>query len=199
MDPSYNQPRQSVKEKIMPYLQGKYALTWLFLISFSESSFFPVPPDFFQLPMTVRRPERWKQIAFIVTFASILGAVFGYVIGALFFEYLGRPLIDAYNLGEKMSYVKSLFDNNVFWTMFIAAFTPLPFKVFTLSAGLFRVDIVSFLVASALGRGMRFFAVGYLSKWFGVKAGHIVFRHFNIFTLAFGLVVVVYATFQFVR
>ncbi|MDP3996588.1 MAG: VTT domain-containing protein [bacterium] len=188
--------RNKVNEKIKT-TGGSKTDGWLFLIAFAESSFFPVPPDFFLLPAVAKRPEFWKRFSLVVTVGSILGAAAGYFIGMFFFDYIGSYLVEAYNLQDDMTRISELFNKSAFWAIFTAAFTPIPYKIFTLAGGFFNINFFVFIIASILGRGMRFFAVGYISKWFGEKAGHVVFKHFNIFTMVFAVVVILYAILQF--
>lgn len=189
----------SWRDKILPYITGKYTDIWLFVISFTESSFFLIPPDFFLLPAVLRKPERWLSRSVLVTAASVLGAIFGYVIGAVFYEFVGQPIVRAYSLEEELQRVAALFKENAFWTIFAAAFTPIPYKVFTIAGGLFRVDILIFILASLLGRGLRFLAIGYLAKVFGERYGYAIIRHFNIFTLFFAVVIVIYIILQIIQ
>jgi len=191
---------QDYKTKIQAWVlrqtDGKPATIWLSVISFLESSVFPVPPDFFLLPATVKQPSLWRRYALVVTVSSVLGAMLGYLIGYGFFSAFGEKIVGIYHLEDEMAYVGNLFDKNAFWAMFTAAFTPIPFKIFTIAGGLFRINFLQFIVASILGRGLRFFAVSYISKVFGEKMGYAVFKNFNLLTLLFAVVVVVFGLFQ---
>lgn len=158
-------------------------------VAFTESSFFLVPPDLLLIAMVLAVPNRWRRFAGWTTIASVAGGVLGYLIGWLFFETIGRPIVDLYHLYDEMATVSALFAKNNFWVIFSAAFTPIPYKVFTLSAGLFRVDFMTFLVASILGRGIRFYLVGWLVENYGEKVGGLLYKYFNIISLVVVVVI----------
>jgi membrane protein YqaA with SNARE-associated domain len=143
-------------------------------LSFAESSFFPIPPDFFIFPLVMRKPERWFKMALIVTISSVVGGLFGYLIGFVFFEFLGKPLIAFYHLENQIQVVGNLFKQNAFLAIFTAAFTPIPYKVFTIAAGFASMALLPFVLASCVGRGARFFLVAGLMAWGGEKMEHRV-------------------------
>lgn len=138
-------------------------MIFLSFIAFIESAFFPIPPDFFIVPMIIARPKSWKKIAFWVSLFSILGAFLGYYIGFALFESFGHLIIEKYNLGEQMVKVGEAYNKNAFWALLTAAFTPIPFKLFTIASGVFKVNLISFTIASILGRASRYILVSYLS------------------------------------
>lgn len=152
----------------------------LYLITFSESSFFPLPPDPFLAAMTVFHPKRWFKYALWTTIYSVLGGLFGYLLGYWFFEIAGEPLINLYNLHEELQNLGAIFNDNAFVAVFLAAFTPIPYKVFTISAGLFHVSLISFILASIIGRGTRFFILAALMRFVGEKMGRQIFKYFNL-------------------
>lgn len=164
---------------------------WVLIgVAFTESSFFLVPPDLLSIAMTLAVPTKWVRFAVWTTLASVLGGILGYVIGWVFFETVGQPIVDFYNFQDEMAFVSGLFADNNFWVIFSAAFTPIPYKVFTISAGLFRVDFATFVIASILGRGLRFFIVGWLVKTYGEAVGRVIYKYFNILSLVLvGLIV----------
>jgi membrane protein YqaA with SNARE-associated domain len=181
-----------IKNSLMRNVSGPNAKWWLFAISFSESSFFPIPPDFYLMPVVARNRDKWLYFASITTVASVLGGLFGYFIGAVFFETVGKWLISLYHLEKEIETVGLFFNQNAFLSIFTAAFTPIPYKVFTISAGLFSLNIFIFTIASILGRGMRFFAVAYIMKLFGEKISNVVIKYFNIATAIFACVVILF-------
>jgi membrane protein YqaA with SNARE-associated domain len=170
--------------------RGRAARVWLFLLSFSESSFFLIPPDILLVPMLIVSPSRWLYLAALTTTASVLGALFGYVIGAVFYDTIGASIIEFYSLEERFLEVEAKFDNNTFLAMFLAAFTPIPFKVFVLSGGFFKVNLVAFTLASIAGRGLRFFLVAYITRVFGAHVAYIFIRYTNIATAILFLLLV---------
>lgn len=156
-----------MKEKIIRFLRkwiyspyGTWALAFL---SFIESAFFPIPPDFFIIPMVAAKPEIWKRIAWVVSISSILGSFLGYYIGFAFFETFGQFILERYNLVDQMIKIGESFAENSFWSLLLAAFTPLPYKLFTLASGVFKINLVSFTLATIIGRGARYILVPYLA------------------------------------
>lgn len=148
-----------------------HATKALATVSFVESSFFPVPPFLLMVAMLIheKRPS-WIKIATIGMVSSVLGGVFAYYVGMFFYEYVGAPLVAWYGLTGEIERLGQLFKDNVFTTIIIGSLSPVPYKVFTLSAGLFSVNIVSFILASIVGRSIRFYIVGYLADKYGVHA-----------------------------
>lgn len=139
---------------------------WLGGLSFAESSFFPIPPDALLAPMVLARRDRAWWLALLTTVASVAGGIAGYFIGVYFFELVGQPLIEFYHAQEKFAHVKSLFDQYGFWIVFIAGFSPIPYKLFTITAGVTSLALTPFILASVIGRGARFFLIAGLI-WFG--------------------------------
>ncbi len=164
---------------------GAHARAWLFAVSFSESSFFLVPPDVLLVAILLAGAERWVFYASLTTVASVLGGAFGYVLGAAFFDTVGSRIISLYDLAGAMARVSDLYHANAFWAVFTAAFTPIPYKVFVLAAGFFKVDFLAFMAASLLGRGLRFFAVAFIVRRYGEGILALVMRYFNALTALF--------------
>ncbi|MFZ2832023.1 MAG: VTT domain-containing protein, partial [Minisyncoccia bacterium] len=158
------QKLQTMKESlgawVVRHAEGKNAKWWLFGISFAESSFFPIPPDVLLVAILMTRERvRAFYYAAITTAGSVLGGLFGYAIGYFLFQTVGVWLVQMYHLEVQIITVQKLFMDNAFFAIFVAAFTPIPYKVFTIAAGLFGISIPTFIIASILGRGGRFFAV----------------------------------------
>lgn len=162
--------KKSFKQRLIDKTHSKNGLVFLYFITFIESAFFPIPPDFLVVPMIVARPESWKKIGFWVSTFSILGSFLGYFIGFALFATVGELILDTYGLQEKMISLGELYNDNAFWTLLVAAFTPLPYKVFTIAAGVFSVNIWIFALASLIGRGARYWLVSYLAHIGGSKA-----------------------------
>lgn len=160
--------------------------TWaLFFFSFIESSFFPIPPDPLLMAMTTLRPKRWFYLASVCLLASVLGGAFGYFIGVTLYETVGQAIINLYHLQEGFESLGQRYSNNAFITIFTAAFTPIPYKLITISAGVFRVNFAIFMIASVIGRGARFFAVAYLLHHFGARFKDKIEKYFDILSLLF--------------
>jgi membrane protein YqaA with SNARE-associated domain len=189
---------EGFKNSLMKNVSGPNAKWWLFAISFSESSFFPIPPDFYLMPVVARNKHKWLFFASITTLASVLGGLFGYFIGAVLFETVGKWLVSVYHLEKELETVGVFFNQNAFLSIFTAAFTPIPYKIFTIAAGLFKINILIFIIASILGRGMRFFAVAYIMKLFGEKISNLVLKYFNIATAIFALLVILFIAYKLI-
>jgi membrane protein YqaA with SNARE-associated domain len=151
------------KERLLNASHSRYGMWLLAFISFIESAFFPIPPDFFIVPMVIARPDTWKKIALWVSIASVLGSFLGYYIGFSLFESFGQLIINKYDLAEDMVRLGESFNDNAFISLLTAAFTPLPYKLFTIAAGVFQVAMVPFAAASIIGRTARYILVPYLA------------------------------------
>ncbi len=151
------------KQRIIHAAHSKYGMWVLGFVSLIESAFFPIPPDFFIVPMIVAKPDSWKKIATLVSVMSVLGSFLGYYIGFAVFESFGEVIIKNYNLSDQMISLGEKFNNNALWTLLVAAFTPLPYKLFTIAAGVFKVNIWTFAVATVIGRTARYVLVPYLA------------------------------------
>lgn len=159
------------------WAEHHHAKTALSVVSFVESSFFPIPPFILVVAMLSNENKpSWIRLAIIGTLSSVLGGVAGYFIGKYFYMYLGAPLVAFYGVTEQVESLGQVFKDNVFMTILLASVTPIPYKVFTLSAGLFSVNLVAFILASLLGRGLRFFVVAYLSNKYGLKTKQFILR-----------------------
>lgn len=163
-------PRRSLRQRLIDASHSKHGLRVLYFVTFIESAFFPIPPDFLVVPMIVAKPESWKRLGIWVSFWSVMGSFLGYFIGAALFASVGHLIVDTYGLKDEMARVGELYNNNAFWSLLVAAFTPIPFKVFTVAAGVFQVDLLIFAIASVIGRGGRYMLVSYLAHVGGNKA-----------------------------
>lgn len=137
----------------------KHALPALVILSFAESSFFPVPPDVLLIAMTFAAPTKWARYAFWCSVASVVGGIAGYGIGWGLWDTVGKPIVDFYHGEAVMAKVQNWYDVYGFWGVLVAAVTPIPYKVFTIASGWFHFDFGQFVLASAIGRPFRFFLV----------------------------------------
>ena len=183
MDFWLTKTRDKIRDWTLRHAEGPRARLWLAAFSFTEASFFPIPPDILLIAILLTNGTHWVRYSLITTLSSVAGAIFGYIIGVFFFAIIGEPLIAFYNLQESMAHVGKLFSDNAFITILLAAFTPIPFKVFTIAAGVWHIDFFIFVIASLLGRGTRFFAIGYLLHRFGRKISSLLYKYFNIVSL----------------
>lgn len=172
------------------FANHKHALMSLFVVAFTESSFFLVPPDFLIIAMLIHTVKKsWIKIASVSTVGSVTGGMFGYFIGAVLYNYIGVPIVNAYHLQTEMLHVQTLFQDNAFLSILVAAFTPIPYKVFTIASGLFSVNFFTFVLASIIGRGGRFFLVAYFTNKYGVKAKELILEKWDKVLLILGVVI----------
>lgn len=166
---------------------GPWALT---IIAFAESSFFPIPPDALLIPLSLGRPTRALWFATLCTIGSVLGAMFGYLIGATLYSSIGVPILEFYGLTDQYATIGRMYAENLILSLGTAGFTPIPFKVFTIAAGGFGVSFPAFVAVSAVSRGARFFLVGGLIALFGERIRGFIERYFNILTILFVIALV---------
>lgn len=165
--------------------------TWaLFVLAFCESSFFPVPPDVLLIALAVALPRKSLKYALACSAGSVLGGCLGYLIGWQFMAAIGQKIIDFYNFGPKIEEIGELYRNYDAWAISIAGFTPIPYKVFTITAGMFKINFTVFFIASAISRSARFFLVGGLIYIFGPKIQPVIDKYFNILAVVFVVLIV---------
>lgn len=152
----------------MSLAEGKNGRRTLAIVSFSESSFFPVPPDLLLFPMTLQAPGRSWSLALLCTIASVLGGVFGYFLGYAFFDSIGIHIVDFYGHADLFDRFTRLYNDYGVWIILTAGFTPIPYKVFTIASGIASLNLPLFIAASMISRGARFFLVCGLTRWFGI-------------------------------
>jgi len=170
--------------------ESNYALVALFLISFAESSFFPIPPDVLLIPLVLGAPQRWFLIATVCLAGSVLGGLAGYGIGFGAMETVGAWIISTLQLESSVEAFKSKYNQWGDWIVFIAGFSPIPYKVVTILSGAMRMDISSFVFFSIVGRGARFYVVSVLLYFFGNPIRKFIEKYFNLFTIIFVLLLV---------
>jgi membrane protein YqaA with SNARE-associated domain len=156
----------SLYAKSMQWARHKYATYWLALVSFTESSFFLIPPDVMLAPMSLAKPHKAWFYAFVTTVASVLGGLLGYLIGSFAFELI-EPYIHSMGYWHKFELAQQWFADYGFWAILLAGFTPIPYKVFTIASGVAGMLLVPFVLGSLIGRGGRFFLVAGLMYWGG--------------------------------
>lgn len=154
---------------------------WLFVIAFAESSFFPIPPDVLLITLGVATPERAIWYAAVCSVASVLGGAFGYGIGL----FGGRPVLKRLFRPEKIATVERLYDRYNAWATGIAGLTPIPYKVFTISGGAFKINFGVFMLASLVSRSLRFMTEGVLLFFFGEPIRDFLYGQFNWLSIAF--------------
>ena len=175
---------------VLHWAETPYGGWALFLLAFCESSFFPIPPDVLLIALAVGKPEKSLKYAAVCTAGSILGAVGGYIIGWQFMAGVGVKIVDFYGLTEKVAYIETLYNQYDAWAVGIAGFTPIPYKVFTITAGAFKINFFVFIVASMLSRAARFFIVGALIYAFGPTIQAFIDKYFNVLAVVFTFLLV---------
>ena len=148
----------NIYKKVIELAKHQHSEYYLGGLSFAESSFFPIPPDVMLMPMSLARPDHWFRFALLTTVASVLGGILGYFIGSWAYEWL-ESILTTGGYADKFEQAKSLFSTWGVWAILVAGFSPIPYKLFTITAGLLSMAFLPFVIASAIGRGARFFLV----------------------------------------
>ena len=166
------------------------ALTWLFIIAFIESSFFPIPPDIMIIPMVLATPKDAYRIVGVATLASVLGGWFGYFIGVYGFELIARPLLEFYGYMQQFGEFENYYHEYGAWIVFGAGLTPFPYKIVTIASGVVRLDMVVFTIASIIARGMRFYFIAWLLKRYGDPMKVFIEKNLNLLSVLFMLLLI---------
>jgi membrane protein YqaA with SNARE-associated domain len=175
---------------VLHWADTRYAAPALFVLAFAESSFFPVPPDVLLIALVLGARKRWFRYAALCTIASAIGGLAGYGIGFWLMDTVGQRIIAFYHAQQYYEQVTQWYIRYDYWIVFIAAFTPIPYKVFTIASGAFHMNIPGFAIVSVVGRGMRFFIVAALLYWFGPPIQRFIDRYFNLLSIAFVILLV---------
>ena len=186
---------QTLYSKCLNLASHKSSNFYLGLVSFIESSFFPIPPDVMIVPMVIAKKKNYIKIFLIASIFSVLGGIFGYLLG-LFFYDLAFGVIEIYgyeNKIEKLKYILSTGEGFLTWLsiLFLAGFTPLPYKAFTISSGLIGFNLLIFILVSLISRSLRFFIISYLSYKFGDLFTEFMDRHGSKWFTILGLILVI--------
>ena len=169
-------------------LSARPGAIWaLAAVAFVESSIFPIPPDAMLIPMVLAAPKRAWAIAGIATLASVAGGFAGYAIGYVFFEAIGRPILDFYGYAQQFAEFRAAYNEWGAWIVAMAGFTPFPYKVITIASGVTGLDLWSFAIASALSRGARFFLVAALLRRWGPPLRRFIEANLGLLTTGFFL------------
>jgi membrane protein YqaA with SNARE-associated domain len=180
-----NNPIRRLYDWVLKWAETPYGWLALVVLAFAESSFFPVPPDVLLIALALAAPRRALLYAALATVASAIGGIGGYGIGYGLMEAVGWKIVRFYHAEELFHRLFDTFNRYSFWAVLSAALTPIPYKIFTISAGAARSPFVSFIMASVLGRGLRFFAVATLLYVWGERVRRLIDRYFNAATVAF--------------
>lgn len=164
---SFNKIVHGIYDYMLKLSASKNAMFFLFLVAFAESSFFPIPPDIMLIPMVLAMPKNAFKIAGLATVASVLGGCLGYLIGAGFFELIAEPILNMYNAMDKFKAFETYYHEYGAWIVFGAGITPFPYKIITIASGAVHLNLIVFMIASVLARGIRFYLVAWLLKKYG--------------------------------
>ncbi|MFQ5480416.1 MAG: YqaA family protein [Thermodesulfobacteriota bacterium] len=175
---------------VLSWAHSPYGAAALFLLAFAESSFFPIPPDVLLIALALSIPGRALYFGAIASVGSVLGGAFGYAIGLYFMQFIGGHIINLYGLGDKFDYIQGLYRDYDAWAVAIAGFTPIPYKVFTITAGAFKINFIVFLIASFISRAARFFIIALLIRRYGRPIRVFIEKYFNLLTLIFVILLI---------
>lgn len=179
----YRQSKHSFKNWVIRSANSPHAELVLGAMAFVESIISPIPADIILMPMSAVQKKKWLWFALIATVTSVIGGIAGYLIGLGLFDIIGQPLVEFYHLQDELANVGASLDKSTFGAIFIGAFTPIPFKVFALAGGFFQINFGLFVLASLLGRGLRYLMVSWLMHRFGEGIAKTFYRYLSIFTL----------------
>ena len=177
-------------DAILRLSERKSALWYMGAVSFAESSFFPVPPDAMLVPMALARPDRAYLLAAVCTVTSVVGGLVGYAIGALLYDSVGQWIIAIYGYGDRIEEFRAAYAHYGAWIILIKGLTPIPYKLVTIASGFSGYDLLSFMVLSAITRGVRFFTLAFLLNRWGDQARHFIEKRLGMVTLALALIIV---------
>ena len=160
-----------------------FAIGFLAVIAFLESSIFPIPPDVLLIALVLASRDKAWIMASVCTVFSVIGGLFGYIIGFFLFTSIGDPILEFYGYQDHFSRFKSFYNDWGAWIVFAGGFTPIPYKVITIASGAVHLNLITFLVASIVSRGMRFFLVSTLLWYFGPPVRKIIEKNLNFFAI----------------
>ena len=184
---------------ILHWADTKWGVPALFLLAFAESSFFPIPPDVLLIALCLGATKKSFRFSTICTIGSVLGAMCGYLLGYFLWQTPGGEFTSIANFFfrpipgftvEEFAHIRSLYEQYDFWIIFTAGFTPIPYKLFTITSGVFNIDFVMFVIASIVSRGLRFFLIGGLIWKFGAPIKTFIDKYFNLLAVAFTVLLI---------
>tara|TARA_B100001989_G_C24381949_1_gene384780 strand:+ start:138 stop:758 length:621 start_codon:yes stop_codon:yes gene_type:complete len=183
-------PLRRLYDWVLSWAETPWGPLALFVLSFCESSFFPIPPDPLLIALALGKRKKSFLFALNCTVASVLGGLFGYLIGYAMFETVAEPVLAFYGYGDKFQEYATLFNDNGAMAVFVPALTPVPYKLVTITAGATGLNLPIFIVASIIGRGLRFFVVAGLLWWLGEPVGRFIEKWFEWLTVGFAVLLV---------
>ena len=192
---------KKIYNKLIKFAGHKNSNIFLGFVSFIESFIFPIPPDVFIIPMTIANKKKWLKIAIIATVGSVLGACLGYLIGFIFFNEIGVKIFELYGV-DNTSFLKDKVSSDggiITWitVLAIAGFTPVPFKLLTITSGFVNFNLFYFIIVSAVTRGSRFFIIAFLVGNFGPAMKTIIEKRLLKVSIIFSIIIIVFAYFVY--
>ncbi len=181
----YQRTTRKLYDWVLHWAETPYGVPALALITFAEASFFPIPPDVLLIALAISIPRRSFRYALVCSITSVFGGLLGYLIGYALFESVGRPILEFYGYMDKFLWLKLKYDEVGAWLLAMAGFTPIPYKVFTITSGVMKMNLVLFTVVSLISRSARFFLVGALIYFFGPPVKRFIDRYFNLLSVVF--------------
>ena len=195
----FNFCRNLIETRIRAFSNTRFAMPFVFFIGYIEAIIFPIPQEVFMVPMMLSERAKVFRIVFFSILGSIIGGLTAYYLGLLFFDSLVMPIINFYNYSESFLYFKNQINEYGFIYVFIGGFTPLPFKIITLSSGALNIPILNFLLAAILSRSIRFYVIGFLTYKYGNNVINIIDRKLNLITFIILLIVfLIYFTYKLI-
>ena len=195
----FNFCRNLIETRIRAFSNTRFAMPFVFFIGYIEAIIFPIPQEVFMVPMMLSEQAKVFRIVFFSILGSIIGGLTAYYLGLLFFDTLVLPIINFYNYSESFLYFKNQINEYGFIYVFIGGFTPLPFKIITLSSGALNIPILNFLLAAILSRSIRFYMIGFLTYKYGNNVINIIDRKLNLITFIILLIVfLIYFTYKLI-
>ena len=181
---------RSIYDWTLSKAEHRLALWFLAGVAFLESSVFPIPPLVLLVPMVLARPDRAWLFAFVCTAASVLGGVFGYFIGAVLYEEIGRPVLELYGKADKFAEFTAWFNEVGTEAVLIGAITPFPYKVITIASGVTGLSLMTLVLASILGRGLQYFGVTFVVWYFGDRAKALIEKHMTMVAIVTAILLI---------
>ena len=195
----FNFCRNLIETQIRAFSNTRFAMPFVFFIGYIEAIIFPIPQEVFMVPMMLSEKAKVFRIVFFSILGSIIGGLTAYYLGLLFFDSLVLPIINFYNYSESFLYFKNQINEYGFIYVFIGGFTPLPFKIITLSSGALNIPILNFLLAAILSRSIRFYMIGFLTYKYGNNVINIIDRKLNLITFIILVIVfLIYFTYKLI-
>ena len=195
----FNFCRNLIETRIRAFSNTRFAMPFVFFIGYIEAIIFPIPQEVFMVPMMLSEKAKVFRIVFFSILGSIIGGLTAYYLGLLFFDSLVMPIINFYNYSESFLYFKNQINEYGFIYVFIGGFTPLPFKIITLSSGALNIPIWNFLLAATLSRSIRFYLIGFLTYKYGNNVINIIDRKLNLITFIILLIIfLIYFTYKLI-